>query len=114
MGRQPSTSSPRSSPADAEAEHWLLGAYDVCADVGQRRAELLAGADPELAEHLAQVPLHCARAEEELGADLGIRLPVRGYARDLRLLRGQVVERLNGALAHRLAGGLQLATRAVR
>src|SRR5205807_2165886 len=46
----------------------LLGGYDACGDVRQRRAELLAGADPELAEHLAQVPLHGARTEEELGA----------------------------------------------
>jgi hypothetical protein len=44
----------------------------------QRRGELLAGADPELAEHLAQVPFHGARAEEELGADLGVCLSAGG------------------------------------
>ena len=47
-------------------------------DVGKCRAELLAGADPELAEHLGQVPLDRARAEEQLGADLRVRLPVGG------------------------------------
>ena len=47
------------------------------ADVGQRGAQLLAGADPELSEDLGQVPLHRARAEEELGADLRVRFPAR-------------------------------------
>jgi pimeloyl-ACP methyl ester carboxylesterase len=36
---------------------------------------------------------------------------VSGQARDLHLLRGQLVERLDPALAHRLARGQQLATR---
>ena len=45
----------------------------IAAPVGQRRAELPARADAELPEHLAQVPLDRARAEEELGADLGVR-----------------------------------------
>ena len=35
--------------------------------LGQRLAELSAGADVELGEHLAQVPLDGARADEELG-----------------------------------------------
>ena len=83
------------------------------ADVGQRRAELPAGADAELGEHLAQVPLDRARAEEQLGADLRVREPVGRQPRDLRLLRRQLVERLDGALAHRLAGGQQLAAGAL-
>ena len=53
------------------------------AAVGQRRAELPARADPELPEHLAQVPLDRARAEEQLGADLGVRVPVGRQPRDL-------------------------------
>ena len=32
---------------------WLLEGDDCCADVGQRRAELLAGTDSELSEYLA-------------------------------------------------------------
>jgi hypothetical protein len=55
------------------------------------------------------VPLHRARAEEELGPDLRVRLPAGGQARDLGLLRGQLVERLDRALTHGLAGGQQLA-----
>src|ERR1035438_530578 len=90
-----------------------LEAYDRCADVGQRRAELLAGADSELSEHLAQVPLHRARTEEQLGPDLRVRLPAGSQARDLHLLRGQLVERLDRALTHCLAGGQQLAAGAL-
>ncbi len=88
---------------------WLLEADYRCADVGQRRAELPAGADPELSENLAQVPLHRARTEEQLGADLRVRLTAGSQARDLHLLRGQLVERLDAALPHCLAGGQQLA-----
>ncbi len=65
---------------------------------------------PSLPNTLAQVPLHCARTEEKLSADLGVSLSVGGQARHLRLLRGQLIERLSGALADCLAGGLQLAT----
>ena len=90
-----------------------LAADDRCTDVGQRRAELLARADPELSEHLAQVPLHRARTEEQLGPDLRVRLPAGSQARDLHLLRSQLVERLDGALTDCLAGGQQLAAGAL-
>ena len=76
---------------------------------GSSRREL----DPELGEHLAQVPLHGARAEEQPRADLRVRQPVAGQPRDLPLLRGQLVARLDPALAHLLAGGQQLATGAL-
>ena len=46
--------------------------------VGQRRAQLAAGADAELGEHLAQVVLDGARADEQLGADLRVREARRG------------------------------------
>jgi len=59
------------------------------------------------------VPLHRARAEEQLGADLRVRLPAGSQARNLHLLRGQLVERLDRALAHCLAGGQQLAAGAL-
>ena len=43
----------------------------------------------------------------------GFVRPSAAALRDLQLLRGQVVERLDRALAHRLPGGEQLATRAL-
>src|SRR5450755_2515588 len=100
-------------PGLTSGPRWLLEADVRCADVGQRRTELLAGADPELSEHLAQVPLHRARTEEQLGPDLRVRLPAGSQARDLHLLRGQLVERLDRALTHCLAGGQQLAAGAL-
>src|SRR5215218_4738807 len=74
----------------------------------ERAGELPARLDAELGEHLAQVPLHRAGAEEELRADLRVRQPVAGEVRDLALLGGQVVARGGGALAHLLARGQQL------
>ena len=58
---------------------------------GQDAVELAAGADAELGEHLAEVPFDGARADEQLGADLGVGMPVGGEAGDLRLLRGELV-----------------------
>jgi hypothetical protein len=49
---------------------------------GQRRTQVLTRADPELADHPAQVPLNGPRAQGQLAADLGIRLPVRRPQRD--------------------------------
>ena len=43
-----------------------------------------------------------------------VREPLGRQARDLGLLRGQLVPRLDAALAHRLSGGLQLALSALR
>jgi hypothetical protein len=40
----------------------------------------------QLGEHIAQVPLDGARADEQLGADLGVGPPVAREPRDLRLL----------------------------
>jgi NADP-dependent 3-hydroxy acid dehydrogenase YdfG len=96
----------------ASEQTWLAGGHRDGA--GQRLPELPAGGDAELREHLAQMPFDRARAEEELGADLGVGLPVAGARRDLRLLRGEVPVGLPGALAHGLAGGEQLAAGALR
>src|SRR5262245_25093830 len=79
------------------------------AGVGERRAKLLARRDRELGEHLAEVPLHGSWAEEQLGADLRVGLATGGALGDLGLLRSEVVECLDSALAHGLAGGHQLA-----
>ena len=47
------------------------------------------------------------------GADLGVRQSVAGEPGDLRLLRREHVARLDRALAHRLAGGQELAAGAL-
>src|SRR3954469_19508011 len=64
--------------------------------------------DVELGEHVAQMPLDGPRAEKESRTDLGIREALAGQRRDLSLLRGQVVARLDRPLAHRLASRLKL------
>src|SRR5215217_6850061 len=88
----------------------LDGTQDcLIGSVRERVAKVLAGADTELAEHLAQVVLDRTRADEQLGADLGVRIPVGGEARDLRLLVRQHVARFARQPAHALAGGEQLA-----
>jgi hypothetical protein len=54
-----------------------------------------------------------AGAEEELGADLGVRPSVMGKPCDLLLLRRDLVARVISALAHGLARGRQLASGAI-
>jgi hypothetical protein len=49
-------------------------------------AKLVARGDVELLEHLVQVVLHRAGADEELCADLGIGQAILGELGDLRLL----------------------------
>src|SRR5947208_12771905 len=76
---------------------------------GQDAVELVARADVELGEDLAQVVLDRARTDEQPGADLGVRESVAGEPGDLGLLGGQLVPGLDGALADSLAGGQELA-----
>jgi hypothetical protein len=71
--------------------------------------EFLARADAQLGEHLAQVPLDRAGNQVEPAADLRVCVSVPGQAGDLRLLRRQLRVGLARGLAHRLAGGQQLA-----
>ena len=71
--------------------------------------ELVARADIELEEDLAQVVLNRARADEQPSADLRVREPVAGQARDLGFPGRQLVSGLDGALSGGLAGGLELA-----
>ena len=73
-----------------------------------------ARADPELGEHLLQVPLDGARAEEQPGADLRIGKSVASELGDLPLVRRELIACLDLALAHLLAGGEQLAAGALR
>src|SRR4051812_17236556 len=76
-------------------------------------AELAAGAHVELAEDLAQVVLDRARADEELGADLGVGVPVAGHRRDLAFLGREGVARCARSRGHGRAGGEELATAAL-
>jgi hypothetical protein len=46
---------------------------------------------PQLGEHLVQVVLDGARADEQTGADLSVGEAVAGELRDLRLLGGELV-----------------------
>ena len=71
----------------------------------QDAVELVARADVELGENLVQVILDGPRTDEHPSADLDVRQPVAGEPRDLPLLGGELVARLDGALANRLAGG---------
>ena len=75
----------------------------------QPAGELRARLDAELAEHLVEVVLDSARADEQSSCDLSVRLPLGGKARDLRLLRGELVERVHGPFAGALACRQQLA-----
>src|SRR4051794_33374252 len=72
---------------------------------GHRAAQLLARADAELREHLAQVVLDRARADEQLGPDFGIGQPARRQSGDLRFLRGEQGEGVGAVSAGVLAGG---------
>src|SRR5262245_27402334 len=78
------------------------------ARLSQRVAELSSRADVELREHLSQVPLDGARADEHLRADLRVRVTVSSKTRAVRFLRGELVEGRSGALANGFARGEQL------
>src|SRR5438128_11134689 len=80
----------------------------------QSAGELRARLDAKLAERLVEVVLDSACADEQSGCDLSVRLPLRGEARDLRLLRSELVERVHGPLARTLACRQQLAFGAAR
>src|SRR3954465_8283885 len=71
-------------------------------------SQLPAGTNAELGEHVAQMPLDSPRAQEEPRPDLRVRQPIGGKQRDLPLLRGQIVPRLDDPPPHLLAGGLKL------
>src|SRR5437764_442081 len=70
----------------------------------QSPRELRARLDAELAKHLVKVVLDGACADEQPGCDLSVGLPLRREARDLRLLRGELVERVHGSFAGPLTG----------
>src|SRR3954451_9932828 len=81
---------------------------------GQHVDELVARADVELAEDLAEVVLGSPRADEQPGGDLRVREAIAGQARNLDLLGRQVLACVVGALAGAFAGRHQPASRAPR
>lgn len=122
-------------PGAGPSRHWTVGLASVAADhsleisaetVGrpppgpsttaeasyrsERGVQVPARGDVEFGVHLAQVPFHGVRAEEQLCADLGVGESRTGQLRDLRFLGGQ---RGRGGtsplLGHGLAGGPQFA-----
>src|SRR5215469_424202 len=76
-------------------------------------AEISPRGDAELAEHVAQVPLDRAGADEQLGRNLLICQAVLGQLGDVSLLRGQVGDGVEGALAHGLPSSQELAARSL-
>src|SRR5215469_12254784 len=81
---------------------------------GQRGTELSARSDPELGEHLAQVPLDGVRADEQLGTDFVVREPTARETRDMCFLGRENVVRCDGAFADRRACGEQFASSTLR
>jgi hypothetical protein len=82
--------------------------FRACPCLKHVAGELRSGPDPELAENLAQVIVHRARADEQLGGDLLVRGTLRDKTRDLRLLRRQVAACLGGPFACAFPGRLEL------
>jgi methionine-S-sulfoxide reductase len=74
----------------------------------QSAMEVLTGSDPELREHLPQMPFNGAGTEVELRANLRIGATISGEPRDLLLLGGELSTCVISALAHRLASSDQL------
>ena len=77
-------------------------------DYDSRSASCVRRLDAQLAERLAQVVLDGAGADEQPSRDRSVGLPLCGKASDLRLLRGQLVQRVHGPPAGTLTCRLQL------
>src|SRR6516165_3072964 len=102
-----------SAPKSLSTNPACYGQYRFALGFAESATQLFAGADPELDEHLAEVPLDRPRTQEEPSTDLGVRQPAAGHLRDLPLLRGQLVARLDRAPAHVFARRRQLQARAI-
>src|SRR5215468_8949691 len=81
--------------------------------LGQRRSELPARGNAEFGEHVAQVPLDGARADQQLRADLRVRQALAGEPGDLLLLRRELLACPGAALPRLLACRQQLAAGAL-
>ena len=78
------------------------------ASTATRQRRSLREVMPKLSEHVAQVPLDRAGANEQLGGDLLVGVAVPSQLGDRGLLGREVGEGLGRALAHGLPGGQQL------
>src|SRR5215472_11593012 len=87
---------------------WLGAGAGEPAVLGQRCLELPARGYLELREHVAQVPLDCARADEQLRADLWVRHALTREPGDLLLLRRELLVCPGATFPHLLAGCHQL------
>jgi hypothetical protein len=80
---------------------------------GREAGELATRGDVKLQEDLAQVVLHRAGADEQLGADLGVGKTISGQPSDMCLLWCEHAARVVGAPARGLARGQELVTGAL-
>src|SRR5215471_6692728 len=71
---------------------WLASLWSAVV-IGELVGKACAGDDAELGEHLAQVVVHRARGQEQLGGDLLVGQPFRNQPGDLQLLRCQLLHR---------------------
>src|SRR5262245_53782546 len=105
MNRWPRRSRPSNTPVRAPSPRtgalgWGWASEGV--------AEPPARANTQLPEHLVQVVLRGARADEELGTDLWVGAPLGREPGDHGFLGGEHVGGVDGAFAYGLAGGQQL------
>jgi hypothetical protein len=75
--------------------------------------EVLTGGDPQLGEHLPEVPFDGAGTEEQFHGDFGIGASVAGQSSDVLFLRGKLSAGVGLALANLLACCRQRATGAL-
>src|SRR6266516_5220734 len=90
-----------------------LAGWYVLISWGEGVVEVPAGGDAQFGEHLAEVPLNGAGADEQFRADLGVGASVSGQPDDVLLLRGELAVGVDLAFADLLAGGEQFAARAL-
>src|ERR1700736_2721996 len=91
VGRSGTRSHP---PVHSAISGRLAGASEATGkarSIGQNTVELAARLDTELGEHLAQVVLDCPCADEQTGTDLWIGQAVARHARNLSLLRRELL-----------------------
>src|SRR4051812_14764233 len=100
--------------ASQPSRSWSSGRLGGIGSVAQRSIELVARADVELAEHLAQVVGDRVLADEQPRADLWVGQPFACEPHDLRLLGGEFAPALGRALADALAGRQELALGSTR
>src|SRR5262249_36352890 len=80
----------------------------------RKTGKLGARLDAELAEHVAEGGIDRARGEEELRGNLLVGEPLGDEARDLNLLRRELVDSARVTLARGLARGAKLGASPVR